>query len=391
MRAHFDLAGPAHPLEHPLADWLYRRASASFGAAGIALDGPNPGDPQIHRPRALLRLLTQGTLGAGESYVDGDWDCAALDELTCRLLTAHADRRWGHWSATGLAGPLAAHLANLQSRSHSRQDIASHYDLDNDLYAAMLGSTMAYSCGYWARASTLDEAQEAKHALICEKLGLQPGMRVLDIGCGWGGFAEFAARRLGVTVVGITLSAAQEELARQRCAGLPVTILMQDYRDVAGTFDRIVSIGMFEHVGPRNYSTFFATARARLVPDGLMLLHTIGGNRSEITPDPWIGRYVFPHSVLPSVAQIGHAIEGLFVLEDWHSFGADYDRTLMAWSANLDASWPRHARRHDERFHRLWRYYLLTCAGVFRARRNQLWQLVLSPRGVAGGYRRIAG
>jgi cyclopropane-fatty-acyl-phospholipid synthase len=390
MRAQLEVLGSPHPSDRPLAHWLYRRASASFGSSGITLDGSNPWDPQIRRPRALLRLLTQGTLGAGESYVDGDWDCAALDELTCRLLTAGADGHWGHWSAGGMGGPLVAHLANLQSRSHAQQDIARHYDLDNDLYAAMLGPTMAYSCGYWRQASTLDEAQDAKHALICDKLGLRPGMSVLDIGCGWGGFAEYAARRYGVSVVGITLSAAQKELAGRRCAGLPVTILKEDYRDLTGTFDRIVSIGMFEHVGPRNYSTFFATARARLVSDGLMLLHTIGGTRSEVTPDPWIGRYIFPHAVLPSVAQIGHGIEGTFVLEDWHNFGSDYDRTLMAWSANLEASWPTHARRHDERFHRLWRYYLLTCAGTFRARRSQLWQLVLSPYGVAGGYRRIA-
>ena len=390
MRAHLDLPRFSFPPHGPLTTWLYRHAAASFGASGITLDGPQPWDPQIHRPRALLRLLTQGTLGAGESYVDGDWDCAAPDELIARLLTAGADRQWGDWSAAGLIGPLVAHLANLQSRSHARKDIAHHYDLDNDLYAAMLGRTMAYSCGYWTRAATLDEAQDAKHALICEKLGLRPGMRVLDIGCGWGAFAEFAARQHGVSVVGITLSAAQEALARRRSAGLPVTILKQDYRDLTGTFDRIVSVGMFEHVGPRNYATFFDVARARLAHDGLMLLHTIGGNRSEAAPDPWIGRYIFPHAVLPSVAQIGLAIEGRFVLEDWHNFGADYDRTLMAWSANLEASWPSHARRHDERFHRLWRYYLLMCAGTFRARRTQLWQLVLSPQGVPGGYRRPA-
>ena len=164
-----------------------------------------------------------------------------------------------------------------------------------------------------------------------------------------------------------------------------MTIAVQDYRDVLGRFDRVVSIGMFEHVGPRNYRTFFELARRVLVvDDGPLLLNTIGGLSSQQSIDPWIGRYIFPNAVLPSTIQIARAAEALFVLEDLHNFGADYDCTLMAWHANFESAWPLLRDRFGERFRRMWRYYLLTCAGIFRARRNQLWQLVFSKKGIPG-------
>lgn len=378
---------PTHHPHRPGA-WLHRHVGDTLAAAGVQLDGPQTWAPRIHRLRALTRVLTRGTLGAGEGYVDGDWDCDALDELTARLLSANVDRRWASTALLELAGGLVAGLVNLQTRVRARRDIRAHYDAGNDLYQAMLGPTMAYSCGYWRAATTLDEAQDAKHDLICRKIGLQPAMRVLDIGCGWGAFAKFAAERYGADVVGITISPAQAEFARRRCAGLPVDIREEDYRDLTGRFDRVVSVGMFEHVGPRNYPAFFATVSRLLVPDGLFLLHSIGGRSSEHTSDPWIDRYVFPHSVLPSAAQLTRAFEGRFVMEDWHNLGADYDRTLLAWHANVEAAWPALRDRYSDRFHRMLRYYLLVCAGAFRARRNQLWQLVLSPSGVPGGYRR---
>jgi cyclopropane-fatty-acyl-phospholipid synthase len=327
-----------------------------------------------------------GTLGAGESYVDGDWDCDALDEMTARLLAGGVERLLSRrsWEA---AQSVAARLFNHQSVRRSRESVAAHYDLGNELYAAMLGPTMTYSCAYWRGASTLDDAQDAKHDLVARKLGLRPGHRVLDIGCGWGAFARFAAERYGARVTGITLSARQAELARERCAGLPVAIHVRDYRGVTGTFDRIVSIGMFEHVGPRNYRTYFETTARLLASDGLQLLHTIGGPATTNLLDPWVNRYIFPNAILPSAAEIARALERLFVLEDWESFGADYDRTLLAWHRRLARAWPALDSRYDERFRRLWRYYLLTCAGSFRARHTQLWQIVLSPSGVPGGYR----
>jgi cyclopropane-fatty-acyl-phospholipid synthase len=253
----------------------------------------------------------------------------------------------------------------------------------------MLGPTMAYSCGYWRKANTLEEAQNAKHELACRKLGLRDGLRVLDIGCGWGGFAKYAATHYGVEVTGVTLSMAQAEYAEQRCAGLPVRIELRDYRDVRESFDRIVSIGMFEHVGPGNYREYFESVRRNLAADGLFLLHTIGTLRSKRTMNHWMARYIFPNAVVPSGSQILRAAEGIFVLEDWHNFGADYDKTLMAWHANFEAAWPALCDRYGERFRRMWRYYLLTCAGSFRARQSQLWQVVFSKHGVPGGYARV--
>jgi cyclopropane-fatty-acyl-phospholipid synthase len=168
-----------------------------------------------------------------------------------------------------------------------------------------------------------------------------------------------------------------------------VTVRLADYRDVDGKFDRIFSLGMFEHVGARNYRTYFRKVRELLAPDGLFLLHTIGSNVSANVTDPWIERYIFPNSMLPSMAQITRALEQRWLIEDWHSFGADYDRTLMAWLGRFDAGWPALAARYGERFRRMWRYYLSVSAASFRVRRNQLWQFVLSPSGIPGGYPEI--
>jgi cyclopropane-fatty-acyl-phospholipid synthase len=248
---------------------------------------------------------------------------------------------------------------------------------------------MIYSCAYWRAASDLDAAQEAKLDLVCRKLGLEAGMRVLDIGCGWGGAAQFAAQRYGVNATGITISRHQAEAARERCRGLPVNILLEDYRSLTGQFDRIYSLGMFEHVGVRNYRTFFETARRLVAPGGRFLLHTIGGNVSMTANDPWIERYIFPNSMLPSMAQIAQAAEGLWVIEDWHNFGVDYDRTLLAWYERFERRWPEIAGKYGERFRRMWRFWLLGSAAAFRARSNQLWQVVLSPNGVPGGYTEV--
>lgn len=367
-------------------DPFARRTRELLALAGVEVGGGRPWDPVVHDGAFHRRVLAGGSLALGESYVDGAWDCPRLDEFFHRVLRARLDRRVR--SPGWLVAALRARLVNPQAPSRAHVVGERHYDLGNELYQAMLDERMIYSCGYWEGAATLDEAQEAKVELVCRKLGLAPGMRLLDIGCGWGGTAKLAAERYGVEVLGVTVSRRQVELARERCAGLPVEIRLQDYREVRGTFDRVLSLGMFEHVGWRNHRTFFATVRRLLHDDGLFLLHTIGGERSETHGEPWVERYIFPNSMLPSARQIAAATEGVFVLEDWHSFGADYDRTLMCWHQRFESTWDRLRERYDERFRRTWRYYLLSCAGAFRARRLQLWQLVLSPRGVPGGYRR---
>jgi cyclopropane-fatty-acyl-phospholipid synthase len=367
-------------------DVFERRTRELLTLADVEVDGGRPWDIAVHDDAFYRRVLSGGSLALGESYMDGWWDCPRLDEFFHRVLRAGLDRRVR--TPGWLLAALRARLVNPQAPSRAYTIGERHYDLGDDLYRAMLDSRMVYSCGYWEGAATLDEAQEAKLELVCRKLGLAPGMRVLDIGCGWGGTAKFAADRCGVEVTGVTVSRQQAELARETCAGLPVEIHLQDYREVDGTFDRVLSLGMFEHVGCRNYRTFFETVRSRLHDDGLFLLHTIGTERSETHGEPWTEKYIFPNSMLPSARQVAAAIEGVFVLEDWHNFGADYDRTLRCWFERFEAGWERLQGRYDERFPRMWRYYLLSCAGAFRARRIHLWQLVLSPRGVPGGYRR---
>ncbi len=359
-----------------------------LGPAGITLDGPNRSDPQIHDERFFWRVLAHGSLGLGESYTEGWWDCERLDEFIFLLLRSGTD---GQVSSRFLA-PLrdvAGRLVNLQSRSRAFQIGREHYDKGNDLYQAMLDSRLTYTCGYWKTAQNLEQAQEAKLDLVCRKLGLKAGQRVLDIGCGWGSFMKFAAERYGVQCVGLTVSKEQVALGRELCRGLPIEFRLQDYREINEGFDHIVSLGMFEHVGYKNYPTFMRVAERCLKDDGLFLLHTFGNNVSIHTPDPWFHRYIFPNGMAPSIAQIGRAAEQLFVMEDWHNFGYDYSLTLLAWYKNFNEHWPELKNKYDERFYRMWKYYLLSLAGAFRARNLQLWQMVFSKKGVGGGYHSV--
>jgi cyclopropane-fatty-acyl-phospholipid synthase len=362
--------------------------------ADIRVNGNRPWDMQVHRPQTFQRVLAQGSLGLGESYVDGWWDCARLDEMICRALRAGLAERVRD-PARVLYG-LKARFVNLQSVRRAWRVGREHYDIGNDLFTAMLDPTLSYSCAYWADADTLEAAQQAKLDLICRKLGLAPGMRLLDIGCGWGGLMRFAAEHYGVQCVGLTVSRAQAELGTglnaQVARGPLPCFEFADYRqfnrDGKLKFDRIASVGMFEHVGQRNYQAFFDVARRSLSDDGLLLLHCIGKNQRDRAVDPWIERYIFPNGAIPSIAEITATSEPFFVLEDLHNFGADYDRTLMAWHQRFERAWPSLQPKYGDRFYRIWRYYLLACAGSFRARSNQLWQIVYAPRGVANGYRR---
>ncbi len=359
------------------------RIQQLLDAADVRLDGGRAWDIRVHDESFPGRVLAHGSLALGESYMDGSWDCAELDAMLCRLLEARLDRRVRRFDDYWFAAH--ARLFNL-SRRRPFEIGRRHYDLGNELYRAMLGRRLIYSCAYWRRAGDLDEAQEHKLDLVCRKLGLAPGMQVLDIGCGWGEALEFAATRYGVGGVGVTVSEQQARFALELCRALPIDIRLQDYREVSGRFDRLFSIGMFEHVGVANYRRYFEFARARLADDGLFLLHTIGSDESVHANDPWIGKYIFPNSMLPSAAQVTAAIEDLFIIEDWHNFGTDYDRTLIAWRDNVGRAWQDLGEHYDERFRRLWHYYLSTSMASFRARRSQLWQIVLSPRGLRGGY-----
>ena len=277
----------------------------------------------------------------------------------------------------------------MQGKSRSYEVGKKHYDIGNDLYKNMLDKRMNYSCGYWKKAKNLDKAQEDKLELICKKMMLKKGMKVLDIGCGWGSFAKYASEKYKVSVVGVTISKEQLKLAKKTCKGLPIKIRLQDYRDINEKFDRIISIGMFEHVGYKNYKTFMKVVDRCLKPNGLFLLHTIGRNNSVSHEDPWFHKYIFPNSMIPSPKQITAAAEGVFMLEDWHNFGKDYDRTLMEWHKNFTKNWDKIKSNYDYRFYRMWTYYLLVLAGTFRSKNFHLYQVVFSKDRFKEGYKSV--
>ena len=340
---------------------------------GVQLNGTNPYDIHIVDPRMYQLRLSEPSLIAGETYMEGWWECDRLDELFFRIGRTQSQKSYYPWWST-TSHAIKSLLLNLQSRKRSKEVAERHYNLGNDLYEAMLGPTMAYTCGYWKDTDTLEQAQENKFDLICRKLQLKPGERLLDLGCGWGSFAKFAAERYGCEVVGVNISSEQVHYAQELCSKLPITICLADYRDVKTynphnqLFDKVASIGQFEHVGNRNYPLFFGIVKNLLKDSGLFLLHTIGKNVTSSFVDPWIHKYIFPYGMLPSIVQLAHALEPHFILEDLHNFGADYDKTLMTWHANFIAHWPQLASKFDDRFYRMWTYYLLSCAGGFRAR-----------------------
>lgn len=363
-------------------------------SAGVNANGQGDADIQVKHPGFYKRVLREGALGFGEAYMDGWWEVKKLDELCCKLLHASLEEKIK--TMNYFVHYLEAILTNTGKKSKAFEVGEKHYDLGNNLFRKMLDKRMVYSCGYWKDAKTLDEAQEAKLSLICRKLDLRPGMKVLDIGCGWGSFCKYAAENYDVEVVGITVSKEQAEYAADDCKDMNVKIELMDYRDLSTEslysgmlFDRVVSVGMFEHVGYKNHKTYMNTVYNILKDNGLFLLHTIGSNKSVITSDPWSNKYIFPNSHVPSIKQIGSAIENLFVMEDWHSFGTDYDKTLMAWFGNFDRNWEVLKSGYDERFYRMWKYYLLSAAGSFRARNVQLWQVVLSKNGIPQGYQSV--
>ncbi len=363
-----------------------KRIENMLSASGVSINGSNPWDIKVSNPSFFSRVLINGSLGLGESYLDGYWDCEQVDETINLILRSELSN--SHKFLSHIISHIQATLFNLQKSSRAFQVGEEHYDVGNDLYSRMLDKRMTYTCGYWARAQNLEDAQQDKLDLICRKMDLQPGMKVLDIGCGWGSFAEYAAKNYGAEVTGITVSAEQVKLGMERCKGLPVDLRLKDYREINEKFDGIVSIGMFEHVGHKNYQTYMQTVNQCLENGGRFLLHTIGKNNSRPGLDPWIGKYIFPNGEIPSLKRIAEAAESKLIIEDVHNFGPDYDKTLMAWCQNFNKAWPDLKHHYSDRFYRMWNYYLKVCAGAFRARDLQLWQVVMTNGISAEAYRR---
>jgi len=353
--------------------------------ADVRLNGDRPWDMTVHRPELYSRVLASGSLGLGEAYMDGWWDCPDLEGFFFRVLRANLPSKIKPtWN--GFFALLQSKLFNMQNRRRARKVAEEHYDLDNDFYMAFLDPYNQYTCGYFKDTEDLNEAQEKKLDMICRKLQLKSADKVLDIGCGWGGFSKFAAQHYGCHVTGITISDEQLAFARDYCKGLPVTIERRDYRDVKDSFDKIVIVGMIEHVGYKNYRRIMEVVHRSLKDDGIFLLHTIGSNKSGTMGDPWLMKYIFPNSMLPSIKQLAEASERLFVMEDWHNIGAHYTKTLLAWNENMMRNWQQFAQKYSDRFRRMFEYYFLCCAGGFHARYLQLWQVVMTKHGIVGGY-----
>ena len=350
-----------------------------LATAGIIINGNNSWDIHVHDARFFSRLIVDAELAFGESYVDGWWDCAAIDECVNRALSGHVEKQLTGWKSA--LRIILSKILNFQSKSRAFVVGEKHYDLGNDLYQAMLDKRMNYTCAYWKNATDLDQAQVAKLDLVCKKIGIRKGMRILELGCGWGSFARYAAEKYGAEVTGVTVSKEQVELGNQLCRGLPVELRLQDYREIHGKYDAVISIGIMEHVGYKNYRTYMQVVDRCLKKDGIAFIHTIGRNDSATNTNAWINKYIFPNSMLPSIAQLSQAAEGLLMIEDLHNIGPHYDKTLMAWCANFERAWPKFKDRYGERFYRMWRFYLLSCAGSFRARSNQLWQFVMTKNG----------
>jgi cyclopropane-fatty-acyl-phospholipid synthase len=355
-------------------------------AANITINGSKPYDIKVHDDRFYKKALTQRELGVGEAYMDGWWSSNQLDETIARLLSINIREKLPVTPIL-VKSVLVGSLANRQKLGRAHKNASAHYNIGNDLYEKMLDKRMLYTCAFWEKAKDLEKAQEAKIDRVCQKLHLKPGMTLLDLGCGWGGFAEYAAKNYGAKVTGVNVASEQVKIARQRTHGLTVKILQKDYRQITGKYDRIVSIGIMEHIGPKNYRTFLAKCNQLLKDDGIMLHHTMGNNSSVNYVDPWTDKYIFPSGVIPSLAQLSKAAENMLIIEDLENFGPDYDKTLMAWHKNFVNSYPKLKDTYDERFYRMWEYYLLSCAAAFRVRKLQLYQIVMRKAGPSEAYR----
>lgn len=349
---------------------------------GSTINGPSEIDLQILDERFYSRVVQEGSLGMGESYMDGWWEVGSLDKFMRLVVESGQDSKVVPLSTKLLI--LKSKLFNHQTKPLSKRVAEQHYDLSNFLYSKMLDPWMQYTCAYWKNAKNLNEAQEHKLDQICKKLQLKSSDRLLELGCGFGGLAKFAAQNYGCHVTGYNISKEQLRWAREWTKGLPVELIEKDYRLAESSenkngFDKAVTVGLFEHVGYKNYRTLMKVMHHCLKNGGLLLTHFIGGNVPRVTTDPWLEKYIFPGSVMPSASQISHAFEGLFVMEDWQNFGPDYDLTLMAWYENFNKHWEEiKIQGYDDRFYRMWKYYLLLCAGTFRARKNQNWEIVFA-------------
>lgn len=366
------------------------------------LDIVNGRDIVVHDDRFYEKVLRQQTRGLGESYVNGWWDTPDITKLIITVIRGLPQiRKHLKINLSLIFSQFAGSFYNRQAKQRNARDVQAHYDIGNELYEIMLDKNMVYSCAYFQDPLwTLEQAQEAKIDLVYRKLhipnqgiGTDP-VRVLDIGCGWGFGLIHGARYYNIEGVGLTLSQNQFESGQRLTKKLPVEIRLQDYRDLPDEekFDAIFSIGMFEHVGRKNYSQLMHVVEKHLKPNGLFLLHTIGTAKPGPL-EPWMNKYIFPGAYLPSRTLISESTEKLFVLQDFQNFGLHYARTLEEWYQRFMKGWPilRDLRPelYTDRFFRMWKYYLLSSAAGFYTGRNDLWQFVFSKQPLDHVYQAV--
>lgn len=324
------------------------------------------------------KVINKGELGLAESFMDGDWTTDNLYGVLLEL-QKNRDKISKHIKSNMfqiLLFKIYYCIFRTNTRDTVKNNVSHHYDIGNDLYRKQLGRTMQYTCAYYHKSKmTLNQAQDAKMKLIAKKLDLQPGMSVLDIGCGFGALAYYLVKRYSVKVLGVTLSEEQIKYANKYYKHPNLTIKYKDYRDVTGKFDRVYSIGMFEQVGKDNYSVYFDKCYELLKTNGIMLLHTISKNYRENPRYNFITQYIFPEGELPHISDLsGKFLDNKWHLEDLHNFGQSYNKTLLDWHKNLDNF--KELPNYSPRFQRMWKYYLLGCSAAFKVRMISLWQIV---------------
>lgn len=369
--------------------YLEQKAIKLFEKADITINGSRDWDIQVHNKQFLSRVLRDGTIALGESYIEGWWDAKRIDQFIYKLLKSGIVsymqkpliQKWYD---------LKSKAINKQSKTKALKNASFHYNLGNRLFESTLDKSMNYSCAYWRNAKTLNQAQENKMHLICKKLKLEKGMKVLDIGCGWGGFAKFASEKYGVKVTGLTISKDQFDYAKKYCKKNNVEILLEDYRDHIGQYDRIICVEMMEHVGSKNHRKFVEKVYQNLKKEGLFLLQCISVNKILERNDPWIDKYIFPGSVPLCAKQINNATDNLFYIVDWEDFTQDYHRTMMEWHKNFKKNWKNIKNHYDKKFYRLWEFYLLCCPATALAKTHHLWQIVFARIDSDKQYMRIS-
>jgi cyclopropane-fatty-acyl-phospholipid synthase len=370
----------------------YDVLSKLLAAADVQINGTRPWDMQVHNESTYARILKDGDLGAGESYMEGWWDCQQLGVMIEKVLRADVMSKV-QLSLVDKAKAVWSMLTGSKSTGSSKEQLCYHYDIGNDLYKAMLDPYMQYTCGFWRNgATTLEQAQLDKLDMICKKVNARQGCKWLDLGCGFSGLMKYATEKYSTVCTGYNLSTDQMGYGRDvLCAGLPITFVEGDFcKTLAsvkdGKFDVVTNVGSIEHCGVNRYREFMQNAYNCIADDGVFLTQSIlsGSKDTQYSFLAFLNKYIFPGGVSPTLTQLSQAMEGLFVIEDVHNFGEDYAKTLAAWHANLTQAWASLSAnnpKYTTKFKRMFDFYLLCCAGTFRARGLNLLQIVATKVG----------